>query len=135
MKKFLIGIAVGGMMLTSASAAEARNQRNDWVGPLVIGTVIGTILGTTQDYSPPQYRDQRRWSDRPRRLPRRYLPIDRPRIEGPRRPYRPRYVKKCMTYGADWTPNGYRPRIACHYVPIDSWPGRGYYEARPYRRN
>jgi len=119
MKTLLIGIVVGGMMLISASAAEARNQRNDWVGPLVIGTVLGTILGNTQNYSPPQYRDQRRWSDRPRRLPRRYLPI-----EEPRRPYRPRYIKKCITYGSDWTPYGYRPRIACRYIETYSprWP-------------
>ena len=41
MKKLLIGIAVGGMMLTSASAAEARNQRND--GPTDHGVCHGVI--------------------------------------------------------------------------------------------
>mgnify|MGYP003654548266 FL=1 len=105
MKKLLIGIAVGGMLLTSASVAEAGNRQNDWVGPLIIGTVIGTILhGEVHKPRPRRHRDRHHWSHYPRS----------PRYEEP-----PRYIKKCMTVGADWTPHGYRPRIQCHYVPAD----------------
>jgi hypothetical protein len=105
MKKLLIAIAVGGMLLTSASVAEAGNRQNDWVGPLIIGTVIGTILhGEVHEHRPRRHHHRHHRRVEPRR-----------------------YIQKCMTVGADWTPYGYRPRIQCHYVPAGNH-GYSYYE-------
>ena len=48
MKKFLIGCATAAMML-SPSVAEAGGRHghgNDWIGPVIFGTVLGIIIGS-----------------------------------------------------------------------------------------
>jgi hypothetical protein len=131
MKKFLIGIAVGGMMLTSVSVEAAQNQKNhrnnDWVAPLVIGSMIGIIMNNAANQN---VHHERRRGFRHHPRYRRYLPIDRPRFERPR--YYPRYIKKCITVGSYWTEYGYRPRIACHFVPSER---RRYLEETSPHRN
>ena len=48
MKKFLICAAVAAMIMTPA-AANAGNRHNDWVGPLIFGTVLGVIIGNANN--------------------------------------------------------------------------------------
>ena len=46
MKKFLIGCATAAMMLSPA-IAEAGGRHgggNDWIGPVIFGTVLGVII-------------------------------------------------------------------------------------------
>ena len=48
MKKFLIGCATAAMMLSPA-IAEAGSRHgggNNWIGPVIFGTVLGVIIGS-----------------------------------------------------------------------------------------
>ena len=54
MKKFLIGCAVATLFLTSAVAEagsrQGRNHNsNDWVGPMIFGTVLGIIIANASN--------------------------------------------------------------------------------------
>ncbi len=79
MKKFLIGIAVGGMMLTSVSVEAAQNQKNhrnnDWVAPLVIGSMIGIIMNNAANQN---VHHERRLGFRTHPSYPRYLQSDQP---------------------------------------------------------
>jgi len=60
MKKFLIGCAVATLFLTSAVAEagsrQGRNHNsNDWVGPMIFGTVLGIIITNASNQNRYQY--------------------------------------------------------------------------------
>ena len=60
MKKFLICATAAAMIMTSA-AANAGHRHNDWVGPLIFGTVLGVIIGNANNgHSRHRPRHQRR---------------------------------------------------------------------------
>ena len=46
MKKFLIGCATAALMLspTIAEAGGRHGHGNDWIGPMIFGTVLGVII-------------------------------------------------------------------------------------------
>ncbi len=48
MKKFLIGCATAAMMLSPAiaEAGGRHGHGNNWIGPVIFGTVLGVIIGS-----------------------------------------------------------------------------------------
>ena len=44
MRKFLIGCATAAMMLSPAIAEAGGRHGNDWIGPMIFGTVLGVII-------------------------------------------------------------------------------------------
>ena len=49
MKKFLIGCATAAMMLSPAiaEAGGRHGHGNDWIGPVIFGTVLGVIIANS----------------------------------------------------------------------------------------
>jgi len=70
MKKFLIGCATAAMMLSPAiaEAGGRHGHGNDWIGPVIFGTVLGVIIGSNNHghantvivERPPRYRHHHR---------------------------------------------------------------------------
>jgi hypothetical protein len=55
MKKFLITLAAAAMLLVPAIAEAggrhgSRHGGNDWIGPLVFGTVLGVIISNSNNH-------------------------------------------------------------------------------------
>ena len=82
MKKFFLGCATAAMVLTPA-ISEAGSRSNNWVGPMVIGTVLGVIIGSSNNsnHSEPAVHHQAR---------------HRPQHRRHHRPQHVRYVEQCL---------------------------------------
>ena len=117
MKKFLIMFAAAAMLLVPAIAEAGGGHRggNDWIGPVIFGTVLGVIISNSNNHGHATHRRHHRRHARHARHCNRGFPcVSRPRP----------HVKVCeRVEHVEWDRHGSYivSNIECRMVPSRRW--------------